>query len=348
MPAESVPGARYFRVPLSAFNAVATHSGDPDAVAAWLVLRRFAHGQNRELTAAGAKCIGSSLGITRPRARKLIQGMQALRFGPRGEQSVLVAAADWNAATGQAVRGMQGNAPVYVMPDPGGEYAYMPDLLVPRFPGQSYLKGLCELESGAGMDAIRALVRAHAVLSCGDYLGADPDEFAFTAWETAGVRSDYELGLIGNVEGKRYWLFAELERATTSWTAIEWVTGGQSAEHAARFWAAIYVLCERGMLYRAAIATDRRGRMLYPLWVFGSSHRERLARDFGIAGNLASRFRGIASRAELDPPEQYDSTGLASGDQLFVCANWGSEPPVIRTVYVPTDLPPILGPAATS
>lgn len=340
MPAESGLGARYFRVPLSAFDAIASHSGDPDAVAAWLVLRRFAFGHQRELTAAGALSISRALEITRPRAGKLLKAMLALRYGDRGEHAVLMTAADWNTEAGQSVPAIRCNAPVYVMPDAGDEYAYLPDLLIPGAQARSYFSDLCQLEAEAGLDAIRAFVLAHAKLSCGDYLGADPAEFASTAWETEGLRHGYELGLIGCNKGRSYWLVAERECATATWTAIEWVTGGRGKEHAARFWAAVYGLCQRGLLYRVAIVTDRRGRFLYPLWVFGQSHRERLERDLGMAGNLASRFRGQASRADLDAPDHFDSTGLSSESQLYVCAIRGSDLPVVRTVYCPTLIAP--------
>ena len=334
------PAAGYFRVPIATAQAIATANPDPDLLAAWLVLRRFAYGTKRELTAAGAKKIAASLGMTRPRAGGLLRSLLAIRFGERGESAVMMTARDWNEATGQSVPAMRGNAPVYVTPNPGGDSAYLPDLLIPPGDTRSYLADLCELDAELGLDALRVVLHAHHNTSCGDFIGADPDTFACTRWVSEGVATgDSELGLIGSTKGRHYWLVMEADSNTATWPAIEAATGGRTDSHVQRFWAGLSAVTRRGLLCRIAIVSDARGRLLYPLWVYGDSHRTRLE-QLGIAGDLARKFHRVATRAGFEPASVLASEAMSGETGVFVCATPTASAPIIRTVYVPTLVAP--------
>ncbi len=341
MDPEKCTGAGYFRVPMTTMRAIVDANPDPDALAAWLILRRFAYGSRRELTSTGAKKIAGALSMTRPRAKKLILGLLAIRYGERGESAVLMTASDWNAATGHDVPITRGAAPVYVMPDPGGDYAYLPDLLIPPGDGvRCYLADLCEPHPVAGLDTLRLLIQVHAAVSCGDFLGADPGAFARTEWELDGTHSDFELGHIGVANGRHYWLAREADLPSTEWAAIEAVAGGREESHAERFWAALAIATERGLLFRIAIVSDPRGRLLYPLWAYGVSHRDRLA-DLGVMADLARCFHRKATSAGLDTAEELGfRAGTESGTGLFICATATAAQPTIRTVYAPTFIAP--------
>jgi len=145
--------ARYFRAPLEIACAIKEAAGDPDALAAWLVMRRFTYGHKRELTCAGAKKVGAALGISRPRADRIIKSLLALRFGAKGDGIALATARDWNAATGHKVAPMKAMAPVYVSPEEGDEMAYLPDLLIPPGEARSPLADLCSLDPMLGLAA---------------------------------------------------------------------------------------------------------------------------------------------------------------------------------------------------
>lgn len=338
MATENPTGARYFRVPMAAAQAITSETGDPDALAAWLVLRRFAYGHQRELTCAGAKSIAGALGVTRQLAApRLLRALLAVRYGERGADSVLMTAADWNAVTGHKVPAMKGNAPVYVLPDPMGENAYLPDLLIPPAGERSWFAGLCELEQGPALDAVRLLLTAYQLTSYADFFGADPDRFARDEWDLEGESRGYALGHIGTADGQHFWLARERDRSFTEWSAVEHLAGGRPDESTARFWAAINKLCTVGLLFRAAVVSDQRGRLLYPLWVYGASHRARLA-ELGVNGDLATRFQRRANRAGLEAAEYmaFDASGEREHTGLFILATKTPSAPVLRTVYAPT------------
>lgn len=343
MEAKKGTGARYFRVPMVAAEAIVRETAQPEALAAWLVLRRFAYGHQRELTCAGAKSVASALGVTRQLvAPRLLRALLAVRYGERGADSVLVTAADWNATTGHKVPAMKGNAPVFVLPDPKGENAYLPDLLIPPGEERSWLAGLCELEQEAALDAVRLLLTAYQVTSCGDFIGADPSSFARGDWKTEGEGPEgYSLGHIGSADGRHYWLAREPENEVTQWSAIEQLTGERSEAGTVRFWAGIRTLCSTGLLYRVAVASDKHDRLLYPLWVFGASHRQRLS-GLGVSGDLAARFQRTANRAGLDVAEYlaFDASGERDPTGLFIAATKNPVAPIIRTVFAPTLLAP--------
>lgn len=337
--------AGYFRVPLETARVVAKETADPDALAAWLILRRFAYGSRRELTACGAKKIAGAIGITRPRAGRLLSDLLAIRWGERGEHAAIMTAADWNAETGHKVPPARGNAPVYVMPEPAGECAYLPDLLIPPGDGvRSYLADLCGMDAELGLDALRLLIVAHAEVSCGDYLGADPTTFACIDWELSGEHetdnASITLGKLGTTGGLHYWAAKECADAETTWSAVEHLTGGRTEAHSERFWRALKAITQAGLLCRVAIVSDHRGRLLYPLWVYGESHRERFAK-LGIAGDLARRFQRQANHAGLEDIDYLVFSGDTDGGTgLFVCVTKSAEAPIIRTVYCPTLLAP--------
>lgn len=334
-------GNGYFRLPLVTLREIAEATEDADALAAWMILRRFAYGHKRELTAAGAKKIGGSLGIGWRRAGGLLRDLLAIRYGQRGEEAVLVPAGEWNAAHGHKVPEMKVNAPVYVMPDPGGMCAYLPDLLVPAGNGaRCSLAGLCDLDAETALDALRLLVHAHAVTSCGDFIGADPMAFCRREWELQGSDGEFELGHIGQAGRRHYWLTREADADSGSWEAIEAATGGREEPHAERFWRALRELCRQGLLYRIAIVSDARDRLRYPLWIFGDSHRGRME-SLGIVG-LAPALHREATRAGCEEAEALAAMVVMEGDDsgLFIAASDTAAPPIIRTVYVPTLLAP--------
>lgn len=334
----------YFRVPLATLGEVVRATDNADAVAAWVVLRRFAYSHNRELTAAGAKALYSSLGLSKRSGKRLLDSLLAIRFGERGEGAVLVPAKEWNAMHGQRVPTAKANAPVYVMPDPGGECAYLPDALIPGRGSQSSLARICEWEAERAMDALRLLIHAHACVSCGDFLGADPSEFAYGEWALEGKVSwdcvDFELGLIGKYGGLHYWLAHERDN-TAPWAAVEAATCGRTDAHAERFWRALQALCGGGLLYRAAIVSDGRGRLRYPLWIFGASHRERME-SMGIRGRATEWLRQAKQQGWEMAQCLAECLGAEDGGAcgLFVVASDSAAKPIIRTVYVPTLLAP--------
>lgn len=325
----------YFRVPTAIAFGIAEHSGDPDVLAAWLVLRRFAFGNCRELTAAGAKKLATSLGITRPRAQKHLESLLAMRLGDQGQIPVLMTARDWNLLKGHSVPTVRANAPVYVCPNGSESFAYLPDLLVPPGDARSCLAALCDLDAGDGLDAMRLLLLAYSCVSYGDHIGCDPEQFAHSDWISDGGNSEFPLGYLGCHEGENYWAVAQ-GAWNANMNAVGIVTGGKSETHLARFWRAVDTLCAKGLLFRLAVANDSRGRLLYPLWVFGEGNRSRLS-DINMVCDLARAFGNRAERAgfgltgELVQIARLDEQ--ATG--VFVCAAKSNSLPIVRTIFAP-------------
>lgn len=341
----------YFRVPLDTAHAIVRVDPDPELLVAWLVLRCYAFGNARELTAAGAKKIATALGISRPRAGKLLQRLLALRYGKRGAQAVIMTAADWNDTTGPSVPLRRGPGPVYVMPDPGGEQAYLPMLLIPGGDARSPLADLCDLDNPIlGLDSLNALLLAYHATSLQDFCGADPELFAsYDDWKLAGDvvagDGDFELGYMGLHRGRHYWLASrqgenESETSNVSWPVVEAVTGGRTAEHGQRFWRAIEILEGQGLLHSVAVVLDARGRLLYPLWFYGEPTRDRM-KNLGIVPDLARKFQRQAEAAGMCQVNGLAAQGMncskdhGFGTGLFVCATPTMAQPTIRTIYSP-------------
>jgi len=327
--------ARYFRAPIETARAIKEETGDPDALAAWLVMRRFNYGHKRELTCAGAKKVAAALGISRPRATRIIESLLSMRFGEKGEGIALTTADDWNTATDYKVPRMKGNAPVYVTPDTGTALAYLPDLLIPHGEARSPLARLCELDAALGLDCLHLLLLAYHAVSCADYVGAAPGLFASEAWTLdADETGDNFLGHLGVDQGVHYWLAAPAGKRAASWSAIELLTGASTEECSRRYWLALETLLAQGHLFRVAIVSDARDRLHYPLHVFGEGHRSRLAEVgvMGVSRELAKR----AQCAGIDMAEaRFESDGSILPD-VYTVATRSESPPVLRTVYVPT------------
>lgn len=343
----------YFRVPLLVAEGIAAADPDPQILAAWLVLRCYSFGNARDLTATGAKKIAWALGISRRSAAKLLQRLLAIRYGERGDVAVVMTAADWNQQSGNKVPTQKGLMPVYVMPDPGCDCAYLPNGLVAAGNVRSRLADLCDLDDPqAGLDAIRALIQLYHATSFGDFCGADPDLFAScNDWVLEGNYAGHHDLQLGAMEhylgghqddaGRRYWLAKQGESLSASWVAIEAVTGGRTGACVERFRHALGILEQQGLMSRVAIVLNARGQLLYPLWAYGELSRSRLD-DFGVAVDLARVFQRRAEEAGMVEVECLAAEAgklKAEGERetgLFVCATKTAAVPIIRTVYAPT------------
>ena len=333
-------GARYFRAPLETARGIKEQTGDPDCLAAWLVMRRFTFGHKRELTCAGAKKVGSALGISRPRADRLIKSLLALRFGDAGEGIALATADDWRQATGHKIAPMKGHAPVYVSPETGAEFAYLPDLLIPQGDARSPLAELCELDPALGLDALHLLLLAHHAVNCADYMGACPRLFAYEDWTMDADAWGFDwLGHLGDAARTHYWLVAATGRASCTIRGMESLVGEVSEESGGRYWKALDVLRARGFLCRIAIVSDARDRLLYPLHVYGESHQRRLE-AIGIPGSIATRLAREADREGQGFNDARFETDGSKVPDLFVVATRSEAPPRVRTVYAPTLIAP--------
>lgn len=337
----------YFRVPLEAAKALSGDTDDADLLAAYMTLWRFAYGAGpqRDRTAAGARAIRKALGCTDYRSKRLLRDLAALRYGPTGEQGLVVPMVDWNEAHNTSYPAIKGNADLYMLPPWGRDHAYLPSLLMDEYaPGTSPISRLCaaDAEPSQRRDALLVLLHVYSAVDYGDCMGAPPDAFASGAWTHEGstdvASMDFELGHLGSHAGLHFWLVRETDRdRLVARCDAQAILGGEEDEAWERLWTATYFLEREGFLCRVAVV--RRGRDSYPLWVYSPAYREVLA-AMGLNAGLAAEFHRIASDADLDADNYLiraatDPDREREGTGLFICATTTKRAPVIQTVFAP-------------
>ncbi|MGH8447541.1 MAG: hypothetical protein ACREVL_19925, partial [Solimonas sp.] len=108
--------AGYFRVPMLAAQAVAGASSSPELLGAYLALRRYSYGPERNLTAAGAQAIRKATGCSDWRSKRLLEELMRVR-ALGGRQVVL------------PTHERKKNAAVYCLDAFEGDDAYLPTLM---------------------------------------------------------------------------------------------------------------------------------------------------------------------------------------------------------------------------
>ena len=334
----------YFRVSLNAARAIADATGEPQLIAAYMVLRRYAYTPAKDRTAAGAKAISKELRCTDYRAKRLLSDLISLRFGERGADALAMPAADWNTAHDKQWSTKKGNAGVYALPEWPGDLAYLPDIIF----GEPFARLCADPDTKAGADALLALLHLYRHVAYGDFMGAAPDRFAYLPWDCEGDRTlefDYQLGSVGADGGVSYWCISPAESGKQwAYTAtIEAITGGHSDAHKARFWRSIHLLNDGGLVCPVAVVFSSDpatgpARMLYPLWVFRPEYRKALLKD-GLDGELAKLIHRAVDNAGLcDEYLMRDVTAedrATEGTGIYYCAVKGDKPPTVLTLYAP-------------
>lgn len=328
--------AGYFKVPLAAARAIVDASETPDLLAAYLVLRRFAFPPSRaeaaprNLTAAGAKAIRLATGVTDFRSKRLMDDLRSLRFGDRGQHGLIE-------PTGRN----KGNAPLYKLPAWDGPDAYLPALLLDAHPTQgTAVHRILDSEATPEVqrDALYLLLHLYATTDYAGWMGAPHDLFAYQAWERDGARGemDFELGYAGQAGPLKVWLVAlpKDDEWTMPYRLVENLFGSATDENKERFWPALWLLLNSGLVCKVAVVAN--GRETYPLWAFGPSFRDALA-ERGIHGDLAAQIQLLACQVGFDPDNYLirEATGEdrgSGGTGLFFCIG---NNPVVRTLLVP-------------
>ncbi|KGM54175.1 hypothetical protein N799_09845 [Lysobacter arseniciresistens ZS79] len=316
---------------MGAARALVDSSQGPELLAGYMTLRRWSCGTDYGYTAAGAQAIRNATGVSDFRSKLVLQELLALRFGERGELSLIT-------PTGKRIK----NAREYRFGEWDGVCAYVPDLLIQ--PGASPLLRLLTAEESPEVrrDALLQLLHVYAHVDYGEFLGVNPDQFVFKRWTGEGMApiggDDIELGYQGQVGNLHFWLMRENPddlRHSFRHVGERIYTPGEDAM--SRLWAGHDLLLSIGLICRVALVEN--GIEPFPLWVFSPAYREALA-GTGVAGDLADGMYRLAGNNGLDPDNliiRHATSEDASrfGTELFYCATTTGQMPTIRTVYAP-------------
>lgn len=319
----------YFKVSMSAAKAIADASDGPDLLSGYITLLAYAHGPKRDLVSGGAKVIRQTTQCTDFRSKKILKRL--LSFGEdQGLPSGLIT------PTGRK----KANADLRSIELWGGEFAYLPFLLVERHPEYgSHLAQLLQLDQpdSAIRDALIVLLHVYTVTDYAEWFGCPPDTMPYKEWNQSGSGGqDFELGYQGDVGALQLWLVSEREEE--AWRVPRQVVAGlfgsDSEDNMARFWRAWDCLIQAGSL--VTVVSVQSGGRAYPLWVYSKGYRQSLAEQHGIVADLGREAQLAACSSGLDPDNlviryAVDEMGRA-GSGLFYC--FGKSPKV-RTVVAP-------------
>lgn len=320
--------AGYFKVSMDAARAIVGDSDGPELLAGYVTVCGYAFGNDRGVTAAGAKSIRQTTGCTDFRSKRIMNELRSLRYGERGENGLLV-----------TTNGRVKNAAIYRLAAWDGVYSYLPSLLLERHPqhGSPLSRLLAHDEDRAVIrDALLLLLHIYASTDYAEWFGCPPDTMTYQEWRHEGYGGDdFELGMQGTVAGLTLWLVAENEDDTwrTPLTVMTSLFGADEEVAKARFWPAWWCLRKSGLTV-PVIAVHAGGRA-YPLWVYSAAYRESL-REHGIVPDLAKEAQLAACDSGLDPDNlviRYAVDELErAGSGLFYC--FGVKP-TVRTVIAP-------------
>ena len=325
----------YFKVSMEAAKRLAGEKDGDQLLMAWLVLCHYAYGPQRELTAAGAKSIRASLGVSHHRSKILMTRMLTLCDPATGEASLLV-------PTGQKKINAEERR---ILAWPGDDI-YLPALLLESDgEGSNLLQRLHQLRIPAKRraDALLVLLHAYAVVDVGNWFACPPDRFVHHLFQHEGYYepAGLDVGCAGTEGQHTFWLVADLGEAgrcgTGAW--MEDLFQTSAAVAAARFEQAFSVLNTLQVLVPVIVVED--GTERYLLWVCSPAMRQRLTDGHGIVTDLARLFQNEAARLGYDSSGsviQYaveDCAGAGSG--LYFCLGTS---PVVRKLYLPRLLAP--------
>lgn len=316
----------YFKVSMDAARAIVNETDDPNMLAAYVTVCSHAYGEDRRMTAAGAKAIRQGAGTTDYRSKLLLADMKALCFG---ERTLLKPTPLW-----------EGNAPIHYIEQWGGAYAYLPNLLTKKGPteGQSMLAklvGSSEHDPDVRRDALLLLLHAYAVVTYADWFGCPPEEMAYREFRLEGELHDFTLGHYGDMGGATLWLAGATE-TWRAWPRVMTSLFGEDEDRAKeRFWPALWCLIDLGLLVTVISVQLNDGRA-YPLWVGSPGYRKSL--DFhGVVPDLAIHIHNAACATGYDPDNHVMRFAVEDmerqGSGLFFCV--AKKKPVVRGVLMP-------------
>jgi hypothetical protein len=318
-------GQGYFKVSMDAARAIVNETEGPNMLAAYVTVCGHAYGEDRRITAAGAKAIRQGAGTTDYRSKLLLADMMALCFGDR---TLL-----------KPTPLYEGNAPIHYIEQWDGSYAYLPSLLIQKMgEGTSMLAKLAaspDYDSDVRRDALLLLLHAYAVVAYADWFGCPPEEMAYRDFTLDGEVHDFALGHYGEMGGANLWLAG----ATDTWRAWPRVMTslfGKDEETAqGRFWPALWCLKDLGLLI-TVVSVQLPGGRAYPLWVANPGYREALG-TYGVVPNLAMLIHNAACATGHDPDNlvmRYAVEDMErQGSDLYFCV--AKKKPIVRGVLAP-------------
>ena len=248
------PIGNFYEVSKGAIWKVANHSNRHHLVLAYLALKRHQQASNLELVSAGSLAIKNTLGISRPRAEKLMNDLREIAWGGSIKETALVDAYPWN----QAIRngeledvqvnhgrwiGRNKKGTNKVMPSLGDDYIYLPNNLNKTHADNrlSPLGQLCAIrDKQLALDATMLLLGLYEHLDLQTYGGADPTKTMSIPWRTEGEG----LGYMGESDGLYFHLvdmrpvdssYWDTHTSKTYWPFITATTGETKETGAERF-----------------------------------------------------------------------------------------------------------------
>jgi len=316
---------RFYEVSHEAINHVADHGNRAALVLAYLALKRHQQRNNRHVVSAGRRALVNTLGVSEHRAKKLLDELHALAWGPGDNETAVVDAVRWNQ---NCIEGDEVPPGRYkankVLPPCGEDFIYLPNLLNTIGPDHRYspIGQILRLSKPVALDTALLLLNLYVHLDMQHCGGVDPTTAICIPWRHEGTAYSDELldlGYKGEHGGLHFWVVDMrsddadnwTEHLTTAqWSFIESITGENPETGAGRFWAAWRALRDLGLAYHTAMVfdadpkTDPDAEILYPLWTFNRAERERLnQRGYGESG-LAIEVQNRARRYLVDDVDE--------------------------------------------
>jgi hypothetical protein len=314
----------FYQVSRGAIHEVAK-TGSAKLVLAYLALR-YHQQRNKEpkssieLVSAGKRVICKTLGETDHYARGLLNQLREIRWGDKQEQCALVDVEAWNQGRKPEEQMKEGGYGANkMMPAYADDYISLPNHLNDIHTGQTYSplgQIYNEIDKPLRLTAIMLLLGLYEHLDMKNYGGADPKKTMSFFWRREGeVTFDdiplIELGSLGqSSDGLYFWAADTRSKDTDDWndravsaneSFIESVTKKSGEVGKSTFYKAWWALQGKGLVFHAAMVfdchpqEDPEAEVLYPLWLFNRSERERL----GAGGGLAKVTANCASRNNL-------------------------------------------------
>lgn len=312
---------RFYEVSQGAIKHVADHGNRAALVLGYLALKRHQQRGHLHVVTAGRRALSNTLGLSDHRAKKLLDDLHAIAWGPGAAETAVVDAVRWNE---QCIEGHEVPTGRYqankVMPSAGEEFLYLPNQLNSIGPQleHSPLGQILRLNKPVAFDAAMLLLGLYAHLDMPHCGGVDPSSAVSIPWRYEGTAySDelLELGYKGQQGGLHFWVVDMRSSDADGWTqhlnSAQWsfiqsVTGETTETGAGRFWAAWQALRKLGLAYHIAMvfdadpAHDPDAEVLYPLWTFNHAERERLNQRGHDESGLAIAVQNRARRYQVD------------------------------------------------
>lgn len=302
------PG-HYFTVPLEGLREVLKQTQNADAGFVYALLHKGKQDETIGST-VGANHISKTLGISKQKAKELLDVLRAVSWGERVIDRPIVTPKEWSelADEDDKIPDKKGKYPITVLPPLGEAHLYLDNAFVDesdrrRTPPFQKLLGLTSKKER--LDALLLLIELHSRHNLVDFGGVDPSFFCLE-WEKV---KDVDLRLHGKESLEvRFLATAKKGKPVPSKTLVD-VFGGDGKRCAAAFnnLKRLGLIHEAAMVYSAnPLKAHDAAKVLYPLRSFAGDEESSGLGGLATAAYEATQELSLGSEL-LKGREAYSS-----------------------------------------